>query len=264
LDPEPLHEPWSARGIFDKTIVLYKANFKNILWIVLVLLVPPSFLSALLRPPVENVQEAADAVIAAPQAGWLISVAGFGIVNAFLGLMAAMAVYHLTVNALAGTPEAAPNAVRKAFSKWLPAVHTGVLEFIIVSLLFLALVIPGIIWSVYYTFAFCAVMLRDYRGMPALDYSKSMVEGRWMRVFGVLLLLGLTSGLAQFLMNMIVGAAFGLSQTDLNAGGGNLLTLTLNVVLAGLSYLAQAFMWTGSAVLFVTLEPSRKILRGAV
>jgi hypothetical protein len=67
---------------------------------------------------------------------------------------------------------------------WIPAIVTGSLEILIIGLLSLALLVPGIIWTFYYTFSRIVVSLREVSGKAALDYSKSLVKGRWWGVVG--------------------------------------------------------------------------------
>lgn len=56
------------------------------------------------------------------------------------------------------------------------------------SLLF---IIPGIIVSVYYTFAIWALIFEGYEGTSALKRSKELVKGYWWAVFGRYLAIGL-------------------------------------------------------------------------
>lgn len=85
--------------------------------------------------------------------------------------------------------------VKEAFKRARPYF----LEFIIVnffvgilvifwSLLF---IIPGIIVSVYYSFAIWTLIFEDYKGMSALKRSKELVKGHWWSVFSRLLIFGL-------------------------------------------------------------------------
>ncbi|MBP2653717.1 MAG: hypothetical protein H6Q73_1286 [Firmicutes bacterium] len=68
------------------------------------------------------------------------------------------------------------------------AIYLGM--FICFGLSFL-LIIPGIVWMLYYVFVQQAVVLRGVNSEKALVYSKSLVKGRWWRTFGKLLVIGL-------------------------------------------------------------------------
>ncbi|MCE9646605.1 MAG: hypothetical protein K8S20_11455 [Chloroflexi bacterium] len=78
-------------------------------------------------------------------------------------------------------------ATKDAFSKWGRAFLANFLAGMIVLALSFCLVIPGVVYSLYYEFVTYAVALRGEEGMGALAYSKKLVEGQWWRVFWILL-----------------------------------------------------------------------------
>jgi hypothetical protein len=47
----------------------------------------------------------------------------------------------------------------------------------------LLLIVPGIIFSIYWIFALYVSIFRDINGTDALKYSKKLVEGKWWRIF---------------------------------------------------------------------------------
>ena len=71
------------------------------------------------------------------------------------------------------------------------AILTGLLAMLIVFGLTLLLIVPGVIWVIYYSFFLFVVALRGLSGKPALDYSKAIVKGQWWRVFGYMLVIQL-------------------------------------------------------------------------
>ncbi|MDR3402472.1 MAG: TraR/DksA C4-type zinc finger protein [Chthoniobacter sp.] len=85
-------------------------------------------------------------------------------------------------------------ALEKGGHRWLPAIGTSLLVGLVLGFLTLLLVVPGIMFVVYYAFAGSAVALRHRAGVGALEYSKRLVEGRWWRVAGRLLGLSLPAG----------------------------------------------------------------------
>jgi len=76
-------------------------------------------------------------------------------------------------------------AISKALTRFGSLAITSLLAGLIVIGLSLLLVIPGIIWFVYYTFFAQFVVLRGMRGKAALSSSKALVEGRWWKVFSL-------------------------------------------------------------------------------
>ncbi len=81
----------------------------------------------------------------------------------------------------------------KAFSRsgslLLEGYLTNLLGGLIIFGLSLLLIVPGVIWGVYYTFILQVVALRKIRYKKALDYSKDLVKGRWWKVLGYTVLL---------------------------------------------------------------------------
>ncbi len=60
-----------------------------------------------------------------------------------------------------------------------PVIYTSILMFLIVMGGFLLLIIPGIIFSVWYNFYFYSLVIENKKGLAALNNSKSLVVGRW-------------------------------------------------------------------------------------
>jgi len=116
-----------------------------------------------------------------------------------VGIVATMALARLIEASLLGQPITWPQALRHALSRWGASIGTGLLAGVILLGLCLLLIVPGLIWSLYYSFFVYAVALRGLSGKKALDYSKAIVKGQWWRVFGCLLVinaLGVVAGIA--------------------------------------------------------------------
>jgi hypothetical protein len=65
-----------------------------------------------------------------------------------------------------------------------PLLLVNVLVFVFVFLWTLLLIIPGIIFGVYYSFAGWVLVFEGYKGRNALKRSKELVKGNWWGVFG--------------------------------------------------------------------------------
>ncbi len=83
---------------------------------------------------------------------------------------------------------------KESLSKWWDVLTTELLSGLIIIGMTLLLIIPGIIWSIYYIFSLQVVVIKDLRGKKALDFSKEMVSGRWWKVFGTIFLFNLVLG----------------------------------------------------------------------
>jgi hypothetical protein len=115
----------------------------------------------------------------------------------FIGVLATMSLAKLMEESLYGHTLSWLQALRYAASRWPAAILTGLLAGLILLGLTLLLIVPGILWGVYYSFFPYVVALRGLSGKPALDYSKAAVKGQWWRVFGYLLVIQFLSLVGQ-------------------------------------------------------------------
>lgn len=109
-------------------------------------------------------------------------------------------------------------AIRRAFARSKPYFWQYTLLSILVSLTifagFVLLIVPGIIFMVWFGFSYYALLLEDVRGIEAMKRSRALVKGKWWAVFGrvaALILIGLAFGIVIGLFSTIgylmVGAA---------------------------------------------------------
>jgi hypothetical protein len=92
---------------------------------------------------------------------------------------------------------------KKSISKWPAAVGTQILLSLWVGLYFL-LIIPGIIYLIYWIFAFYVAIFKGVYFKEAMNYSKKIVKGRWPEVFFYSLVFGLLFVLTAFLCGVVV------------------------------------------------------------
>lgn len=82
---------------------------------------------------------------------------------------------------------------------------TYVIYVVLIILLFLLLIIPGIIFMVYwYLFAY-VVLDQHLSGMAALKKSKEMISGNWWKTFGIFVIAVILSGVASSLVTGVSG-----------------------------------------------------------
>ncbi len=117
-----------------------------------------------------------------------------------IGVLATLSIAKLVEAGFLGQSCTWRQAFHHAFSRWGTAIVSGMLGGVIVLGMFLLLIVPGIIWSLYYSFFLYVVALRGLSGKAALDYSKSLVKGQWWRVFGYLLVINVLGFLAGALL----------------------------------------------------------------
>lgn len=134
-------------------------------------------------------------------------------------------------------------AETKAALPHLPAfVGTILLATLLLLPLFLLLVIPGIIFMIFWLFITQEMVLRQQYGMSALVESKRLVSGRWWQVFGYMLL-------TWVILMVMVGAVESVTES--------LLSSKLSELLSGfLTMLTTVFASIFGTVFFLQLEHS--------
>jgi len=180
--------------LFSEGWRLYRANFTNILWVTLCVYIPVNVLASFI-PTDALIQEYG---IRGIQLYFNI----LRLIEFFIGTIAVVGIAAIVEKALQGTMYSWRDALRYGLSKWKTAIGTGFLRSVILLGLTLLLIIPGIIWSGYYAFWIYVVALRNIGGKRALDYSKSLVEGQWWRVFGIFLVFWITSFVASLIVTL--------------------------------------------------------------
>lgn len=84
---------------------------------------------------------------------------------------------------------------------------TNLIYVILLVLLFLLLVIPGIIFMVYWYVFSVVVMDQGLSGMEALKKSREMIRGNWWRTFGLVLISALIMGVISSIVSSITGGS---------------------------------------------------------
>ena len=84
-----------------------------------------------------------------------------------------------------------------------PVIYTSFLVTLIVLGGTLLLIIPGIIFAVWYSFTFYTVIFENIKGLNALSASKSMVAGRWLPVAWRLLITALVFGFLNYALSFV-------------------------------------------------------------
>ncbi|KKP59612.1 MAG: hypothetical protein UR53_C0001G0112 [Candidatus Magasanikbacteria bacterium GW2011_GWC2_34_16] len=116
-----------------------------------------------------------------------------------LGLMTAIKKWHR------GEPEATFKENLNATIGYLwPAIYTGALVLLIVLCGSLLFIIPGIIFGLWYTFTFYAIIFENKKGVAALKASKELVAGRTTTILGYAIVIGLAFGLISLVLNWIL------------------------------------------------------------
>lgn len=206
-----------AVRLIQNAFAAYRALFAQIAVLIVVLYLPLYLLSWISGVPqrmtasVPAVQEQGQAgeepASALPQLPFDRSPQNFARVAALslLGLMVSLlelaAASWLVQNYLRGLTLGWREALQYAISRFWPMAVTGVMTSVIVFGAAILLIIPAVIFGIYFSQAAYAAALRDLSGWAAIDYSRQLVKGNWWRVFGILLLFSLITVAAGLLVN---------------------------------------------------------------
>jgi len=169
---------------------LFRKNFSLILLIGIILNVPVFILDELL--PGLQLSYLTELAIVAP-------------ISLFISLIITLSYYKITEGFLDGQSITISEAMGFSFLRLNKATWTGLITLLIVMAWSLLFIIPGIIWGVYYSFIIYVVAAKNIGGMKALSESKSLVTGRWWKVFGFSVYISLLIAAAALLMEYPIG-----------------------------------------------------------
>lgn len=190
MDSPIKSQQFTVAQIFSTAWELIKEQISNVFLIAIIVYVPINI--GLSFIPLEEMIEKYG------MTGFRVTMRIYQIVEALFGVLALMALTYLSEQSLQGNKIDFKTALKKSLSRWGAVLWTSLLAGLIVIGLTFLLIIPGIIWGIYYAFVAYVVAVRDLSGKCALDYSKALVRGRWWRVFGILLLFGILEILVGF------------------------------------------------------------------
>lgn len=189
MEQETYQKEYSIGKILSEAWKIFKENFRLIAVIVLLVYIPLNIIYLSLGLANETMMGAVGFVETTETSTDII----FGILNGLIGIIATMAIMYATKARRENREVDYRECFQASLLRWWPAIGTNILLTIFLIGLFILLIIPGIIYSVYWTFALCAVVLCHKSGMNALDYSKAIVQGRWWTILWYSLALGIIS-----------------------------------------------------------------------
>jgi hypothetical protein len=83
--------------------------------------------------------------------------------------------------------------------------------FLVVIVGFFLVIIPGVLFYVWFSLSAQAIAIDDQRYFSAMGRSRELVRGSWWRVFGILLLAGIMVGIATGLVQTFVTGVLALA-----------------------------------------------------
>jgi hypothetical protein len=117
------------------------------------------------------------------------------------------AVAYAIVAQLAGRTPTLGEVLRAVLPRWSVLIGTVVLSAIAILLGLVALLIPGIVMSVWFQFVGQVVILENASYLDALRRCRELVRGAWWRTAGYLLVILLVGAAASILVSALVAGA---------------------------------------------------------
>jgi uncharacterized membrane protein len=217
---------FSFSDVVAKGWLIYSQQFKAIVMITLIVYIPINIILYMVAGYMKSFQDFMNVI--------KILEGLFGVI----AMMGIAVVVDLAIQNNDNLPISWGAALSKAFSRWGSCLTTSILGGIIILGLTFLLIIPGVIWSIYYIFIIQIVALRELGGKTALNYSKSLVKGRWWKTFGIVFVLASING--------GIGLGIGYLSTSL-PGSISIITDTLIDIIA-------AFYTVATTILFLNLD----------
>jgi hypothetical protein len=180
-----LSRPMDMGAIFDGAFSLYRRYFVTLVGAVGVIAIPIALLQ-----------------IAAGPAGFLVTLVG-GLVTPAVGALVAR-------DAASGVTPTIGGVWRRMARLLLPLLVTATMVFLVVILGFFIVIIPGVLFYVWFALSAQAIAIDDRRYFGAMGRSRELVRGSWWRVFGILLLAGIMVGIATGLVQTFVAGVLAL------------------------------------------------------
>jgi hypothetical protein len=130
----------------------------------------------------------------------------FGVIYVVAAYLASIGLYYF----LGGQDKSVGELLSLGVSKLGPVLLVVILSSLITTAGFLLFIIPGVIFSVWFTFVTQVVVLENKGTMEALSQSRAYVRGRWWAIFGRLFLLGVLIVLAGILFSIVTAILSGI------------------------------------------------------
>lgn len=147
--------------------------------------------------------------------------------------------------------------LKKSRTFIIPAIGLTLLVGLIVLGGFILLVIPGILFSIWFVFTLQARLLDQKKGLSALSWSKSLVSGNWWGVFGRIALSVIVVSILMSVVGNILGAMFQVNVNSLTFQKLTIITFSLTVLLAMVQAVFTPFASAIPTVLFLDLKKTK-------
>ena len=214
------------RGLGDiltTAFELYRANAAKLIQIVAIVVVPLTFLIALLTSTLSNnVDKVVNGITVDPNTGQTTfsttASTSFGnliVLGLLTGLLSFLIQYLLTgaltrgaAGSLLGRPVDVKASYSYAFSRLLPLIGLALLVGLVVAGGLILLIIPGIIFAVFLSMAVPAFIVERLGVTASMSRSWNLVKGNWWHVLLVIVVAGIIARVVTSILGAIGGSSF--------------------------------------------------------
>lgn len=141
----------------------------------------------------------------------------------------------------------AGEALSEGVRRWPRYLWTAFLSGLIIMGLSCLLIVPGLIWTVYYLFVPYVVAMTSLSGKQALDYSKSLVRGAFWNTLGYFIAIGIATAIPTMILSLALQTAANLVTSSLPAAAAVAVEALVNAPL----YLINIFQIALCTVFFL-------------
>lgn len=185
----------SVGEVFDQSIKLMQEKIGLILGILACLQIPVGIIGGILiafsMPDFENatMEEMSRAMERLSQLTMVL-----GLVNLLVFPITQAAIIHAISKSYLGEPVTVGECYSQALKRFMPLLLTYILVYLVVIVGFILLIIPGIIFSLWYSMAGPVVVIENTSGGAAMGRSKELASGNLASLFALFFLIGIING----------------------------------------------------------------------
>ena len=182
-------EPMTAGQIIDHALRLYRENFARFIAITAMVTVPIGIMSMLVAVPLKGAPAAG---LVAILIAALLSIVGQSLCNA--ALLKTISESYL------GNDVSIGQAYKFILPKLFTVIWAGIVYSLVVGLGIVLLVVPGILFMMWYSLMVPVIIIENRKTMPSASRSKVLVSGNLGKVFVV--------GLVAIIMAIVLNSVF--------------------------------------------------------
>ncbi len=244
MEQEIYKKEYSIGQILSYSWKKFTQNFQLILFVILTVYIPINIILSFVPfdAPLEQM---------GGMQGFRIYMKIIQILEGLIGIIATMSIAYIIKQKIDGKIVDFKHAIKKSLSRWPAAIGTNIMLGIFLLGLTLLLIIPGIIYSVYWIFVLYVVVLHDKSGKNALDYSKGIVKGRWWKVVGYSLVFGILALVVSLSIGLAEGVILGFLPE-------NFIVSVFEVLLDTFTDFLLAYFTVVSIIFFINFDNTKK------